>query len=149
MSRKLIFVCVCTVILAALAAPAMADPGRGANVLCYIWANNPTSAIGVPYTPSTVYSYNAVGRASGNKVTRTAVGTYTVSCRGVGGGALFAGSGSWGPGGHVQVTAYGGDANYCKVVSWVTGGADFSVTVRCFNPAGALSDSRFDLLFVW
>jgi hypothetical protein len=137
-------------IIAVLAQPGTTDPGRGSDVQCYVWANNPSSAIGTPYTPSTVYSYNAVGKASANTVTRTAVGTYTTTCRGVGGGALFAGSGSWGPGGHVQVTAYGGeDADQCKVVSWVTGGADFSASVRCYNHAGALSDNRFDLLFVW
>ncbi len=96
------------------------------------------------------YSYNSLARSAGISVTRTAVGTYTVTCKAVGGGALFAGSGSWGAGGHVQVTAYGGeDADQCKVVSWTTGGADFSASVRCFNHAGAASDNRFDLLFVW
>ena len=53
-------------------------------------------------------------------------------------------------GGHVQVTAYGTeDADYCKVGSWSTGGADFSATVRCYNHQGVPSDNRFDLLFVW
>lgn len=136
-------------LVAVLSQPAQTDPGRGSAILGYIWANDGGSAIGVPYTPSSIYSYNAVGRAAANSVTRTATGTYSVKFRGLGGGPLFAGSGSWGPGGHVQVTAYGGDADYCKVVSWVTGGADFTVTVRCYNPAGALSDNQFDLLWVW
>jgi len=150
MSRKLIFVCLFAMLLVGGALPSLADPGRGANVLCYIWANQASSAIGVAYTPSTTYSYNAVGKANANSATRTAVGSYTVTCKGVGGGALFAGSGSWGAGGHVQVTAYGSeDADYCKVSNWTTGGADFSAAVRCYNSAGALSDSRFDLLFVW
>lgn len=146
MRRVFILSCLLALSLGSLAA---ADPGRGANVLCYVWANNSAPAIGVPYVPSGVYSYNAVGRSAANTVTRTAAGTYTVTCKGVGGGALFAGSGSWGPGGHVQVTAYGGNANHCKVISWGTGGADFSAGVACFNPAGARSDSQFDLLFVW
>ena len=150
MSRKILVACAFALILVGVAAPSIADPGRGANVQCYIWANNATSAIGAAYTPSNVYSYNAVGKATANSVTRTAVGTYTVTCKGVGGGALFAGATSWGPGGHVQVTAYGSeDADYCKVQSWTTGGADFSATVRCYNHAGAASDSRFDLLFLW
>lgn len=150
MSRKLVVVGLFALILGAVAVPSMADPGRGANVLCYIWNNNASSAIGTPFVPSSVYSYNAVGRASANTVTRTATGTYTVTCKGVGGGALFSGATSWGPGGHVQVTAYGSeDADYCKVQSWTTGGADFSATVRCYNHTGAASDSRFDLLFVW
>ncbi len=151
MTKRLVAVCSWFALAVAICAlPAAADPGRGSNVLCYVWANNATSAIGAAYSPSAVYSYNAVGRSAANSVTRTAVGTYTVTCKGVGGGALFGGSGSWGPGGHVQVTAYGGeDADQCKVASWVTGGADFSATVRCFNHAGAASDNRFDLLFVW
>src|SRR5262245_11824838 len=88
-------------LIAILAQPATTDPGRGAGVQCYVWANNSSSGIGAPYTPSTLYSYNAVGRANANTVTRTAVGQYSVTCKGVGGGALFAGSGSWGAGGHV------------------------------------------------
>jgi hypothetical protein len=146
--RKLTAVCVFALVLCASAA--LADPGRGSSVQCYIWANDGSSTIGAPYSPSSTYSYNAVGRASANTVTRTGVGTYVVTCKGVGGGGLFSGSGSWGAGGHVQVTAYGGeDADQCKVVSWTSGGADFSASVRCYNHAGALSDNRFDLLFVW
>jgi hypothetical protein len=148
--RKLMTVCALAILLGAWASVSMADPGRGSSVQCYLWANDPSSAIGVGYTPSAPYSYNAVSRANGNVVTRTAVGVYTVTCRGVGGGALFSGSGSWSFGGHVQVTAYGGeDADQCKIVSWSTGGADFTATVRCYNRIGALSDNRFDLLFIW
>jgi hypothetical protein len=144
--RKLTAVCVFALVLCASAA--MADPGRGSSVQCYVWANDQTAA--GPYSPSSLYSYNAVGRASANVITRSGVGIYTVTCKGVGGGGLFSGSGSWGAGGHVQVTAYGGeDADQCKVVSWTTGGADFSASVRCYNHAGALSDNRFDLVFIW
>ena len=150
MSRKVFAACVFAVVLGVLAAPSMADPGRGADVLCYVWSNQASPAIGVAFNPSIPYAFNAVGRSQGISVTRTAVGVYTVTCRGVGGGALFAGGGSWGPGGHVQVTAYGAeDADHCKVQSWTTGGADFSATVRCYNHAGAPSDNRFDLLFLW
>lgn len=147
--KKMMTACVFALVLGAFASAAMADPGRGSSVQCYIWANDPSSAIGVAYVPSTPYSYNAVSRANGNTVTRTAVGTYSVTCRGVGGGALFGGA-TWGPGGHVQVTAYGGeDADQCKVVNWATGGQDFTANVRCYNRIGALSDNRFDLLFIW
>lgn len=148
--KKLMTACTFAILLGAWASTAMADPGRGSSVQCYVWANDATAAIGTPYVPSAPYSYNAVSRANGNTVTRTGTGTYTVTCRGVGGGALFGGSGSWGPGGHVQVTAYGGeDADQCKIASWATGGADFTASVRCYNRAGALSDNRFDLLFIW
>lgn len=150
MSKKLVLACSILLLALAWAGPATADPGRGSTVLCYVWANNSTATIGAPYVPSTFYSYNAVGKSSANTVTRTGVGIYTVTCKGVGGGALFAGATSWGPGGHVQVTGYGSeDADYCKVSSWSTGGADFTVGVRCYNSSGALSDNRFDLLFVW
>jgi hypothetical protein len=178
MNRKLAVACGVALLLGLWTSPATADPGRGTTVLCYLWANNATSAINVPYSPSAIYSYNAVARADQNFVTRTGVGQYTVTCKGVGGanpaaatavadeqelsrstnavareaeGAIVnPAAGSWGPGGHVQVTAYGAeDADQCKVQSWVTGGKDFSVTVRCYNHAGALSDNRFDLLFLW
>jgi hypothetical protein len=56
----------------------------------------------------------------------------------------------WGVGGNPQVTAYGDeDADYCKVASWNTGGADLAAVVRCYNSAGALSDNRFTFLFTW
>jgi hypothetical protein len=128
--------------VAALSAPAMAEPARGSNVLCYVWANIPSSAIGVPYKPSSVYSFNAAVKTNVNTVTRTAVGTYSATCKGVGGA-------NWGPGGHVQVTAYGGDSNYCKIQNWATGGADFTGSVRCYTHQGVAADTRFDLLFVW
>jgi hypothetical protein len=83
----------------AWATPSLADPGRGATTLCYLWANNPSPAIGVPYEPSPTYSFNAQNRAGGISVTRTATGTYSVKCTGVGGGI------PWGAAGHVQVSA--------------------------------------------
>ena len=146
--KRLTTICVLAIVLGCWASASMADPGRGSSVQCYVWANDPSNP--GPYTPSTPYSYNAVGRSAANTISRTAVGTYVVTCKGVGGGALFSGSGSWGAGGHVQVTAYGGeDADHCKVVNWATGGADFVANVRCYNRTGALSDNRFDLLFIW
>ena len=166
---------------AAWALPAHADPGRAPSILCYVWANNATPSLNVAYSPSATYSYNFYGRDAANSVTRTATGTYTVRCKGVGGGnvagapatvevgdekaqlstdekAALEAEGeekvdkvnSWGPGGHVQVTAYGSeDADQCKVVSWSTGGADFTATVKCYNYKGKAADSRFDLLFLW
>jgi hypothetical protein len=149
MRRTLIIFCVLTLACVVWAWPALANPGRGVYTLCYVWANFASPDIGVPYTPSAIYSYNMVGGADANLVTRTATGTYTVTCRGVGGGALFGGSGTWGAGGHVQVTAYGTNPNHCKVNFWSTGGADFQASVSCYAPGGALVDTLFDLLFVW
>jgi hypothetical protein len=121
---------------------AQADPGRGSNTMCYVWANNATSAINIPYTPSTTYSYNAAVRAGGNSVTRTGTGSYRVKCNGVGGGS------QWGAGGHVQVTSYGGGSAHCKVGNWGTGVADFTVNVRCYI-GNTLTNSQFDMLFAW
>jgi hypothetical protein len=149
MYRILAALCILSLVCAVQISPALADPGRGANVLCYVWAHSPSPTIGVPYTPSPTYSYNTVGRANANSVTKTSTGNYTVTCGGIGGGALFTGSGSWGAGGHVQVTAYGSTPNYCKVNFWSTGGANFSASVSCYNPNGVRVDNQFDLLFIW
>jgi hypothetical protein len=132
------------------ATPSLADPGRGANVMCYLWANNASPTINAPYEPSATYSFNAQNRAGGISVTKTATGTYSVKCTGVGGGS------AWGAGGHVQVSAYGNGINtFCHVGSWSTGSADFTANVDCFGAGGgggggpAPKDSQFDLLFVW
>jgi hypothetical protein len=134
----------------AWATPSHADAGRGAATLCYLWADQPSPALNEPYTPDPVYSFNAQNGADGNSVTKIATGTYLVKCTGVGGGS------PWGPGGHVQVSAYGDGLNtFCHVGSWSTGVADFTATVDCFGKGGgtgggpAPADSSFDLLFVW
>ena len=170
MSRRFVIALTVVGAMVALAHPAAADPPRGSTVMCYVWAHNATSEIGTPYTPSPTYSYNAVSRDAGNTVTRTATGRYTVTCKGVGGGTLpgvtatqeeaaaAAAAGddkadkasTWGAGGHVQVTAYGlADADHCKIGLWTTGGADFTVTIGCFDHAGNPADQQFDMLFVW
>ena len=131
--------------------PSLADPGRGAAVLCYVWANNASPAVNTAYEPDTRFSFNAQNRAAGIKVAKTATGTYTVTCTGVGGG----GSSTWGYGGHVQVSSYGSSNTFCHVQEWATSAPDFSATVVCFGPGGgggggpALHDSQFTLLFVW
>lgn len=132
---------------AASTTPSHADPGRGVATQCYLWANNASPPLNVPYEPSPTYSFNSQNRAGGISVTRTGTGIYSVKCTGVGGGS------PWGSGGHVQVSAYGFSNNgSCHVVSWGTGGPDFTATVNCFGgggTGGVLKDSQFDLLFVW
>jgi hypothetical protein len=148
---KAILVALCLFSLGCLVgvAPSQADPGRGAVILCYVWANNRSTSIGSPYTPSSFYSYNLQTRSQGNSVTRINTGVYLVTCKGVGGGAVE-GGGPWGPGGHVEVSAYGDrNPDTCHVGSWATGGLDFTASVDCFSPSGSPDDSRFDLLFVW
>ena len=98
-----------------------------------MWANNSSATIGVPYTPSPTYQYNASGAS--NTITRTAVGTYTIR---------FPGFGSKGT---ALVTAYGMPAGHpddrCKLTNWVTSGVDTLVSVRCFSRTGVLVDSMF------
>ena len=132
------------------ATPALADPGRGATVLCYVWANDASPTPNVPYTPSSFYSFNTQDRATGNSVTKHSTGVYSVTCTGVGGDR------AWGEGGHVQVSSYGDGNNVsCHVGSWSTGGPDFTASVNCFGSGGGTGggpqprDSQFVLLFVW
>ena len=132
------------------ATPSLADAGRGAATLCYLWADQPSPPLNTPYTPDPTYSFNAKNGSDGISVTEIATGSYLVTCTGVGGGT------AWGAGGHVQVSAYGDGINtFCHVGSWGTGFANFTASVDCFGKGGgggggpAPADSRFDLLFVW
>jgi hypothetical protein len=131
-------------VLGTWASTAAAGAGHSATTQCYVWANNATPVIGTPYTPSTIYSFNANGDAATyNWITRTGAGTYTVTCKGAGGGGWAS------AGGHVQVTAYGGTDSYCKVQNWGSSGSDFNANVKCYTSAGAATNSMFDLSFVW
>jgi|HubBroStandDraft_2_1064218.scaffolds.fasta_scaffold377692_2 hypothetical protein len=48
------------------ATPALANGGRAAAPLCYLWANNPSPALNTPYQPSPDYSFNAVDGPTGS-----------------------------------------------------------------------------------
>lgn len=109
----------------------MNNPGNPAHGNGYAWADNPTSA---SYTPSTMYSFNSSGGPI--SITRSGVGMYAVRFSGLGGGSS---------GGNVQVTAYGPDADACKVVSWSFAPADFIANVRCFRSGGGPVDTRYSI----
>lgn len=93
-------------------------------------------------TNCTVFSsYNSSG--GNTSVTRHGTGHYTVS---------FAGLGTWCSlpaiclaDGVVQVTAYGDDSRYCKLMGWSTRNpsAEGTATVTCHAANGAASDSNF------
>jgi hypothetical protein len=143
MIKKLLAVTIVTA-LGTWASTVAAAPGHSASTQCYVWANNAAPVIGTPYTPSTMYSFNASGdAASYNMINRTGTGTYAVTCKGVGGAGWAS------AGGHVQVTAYGGTDSYCKVQNWSSSGTDFTANVKCYSSAGAAVNSQFDLSFVW
>jgi hypothetical protein len=125
----------CALALAPCAWASSAHAALTANIVCYLWADQPTSA---SYTPSTTYSFNRTGGP--NKVTRSGPGSYTVTC-----GKVPSLSGP--RGGHVQVTAYGSANTLCNVTGW--GGTPLQAGVQCRSlVGGALTDSLFDFLFV-
>jgi hypothetical protein len=133
MKRTILAVCPFALALCAWIPSAHAT--STANIVCYLWADQPSAA---SYTPSTTYSFNRPGGA--NKVTRSGPGSYTVTC-----GKVTSLSGP--RGGHIQVSAYGGSANACNVVFW--GGTPLSANVQCRSlVTGAPTDSFFDFLFV-
>jgi hypothetical protein len=132
------------------ATPSLAEPSRGAAILCYLWADQEAHALNMPYVPSTTFSFNAVSQAAGNSVTHVGTGRYAVKCAGVGGGPAFSGGG-----GHVQVSSYGPINTFCHVEDWDTGTPDFFANVVCFGKGGGVGggpapeDSKFVLMFVW
>jgi hypothetical protein len=82
-----------------------------------------------------IYQWNSTG-ATNSVVYDAGGGGYYVRLPGQGGGV----------GGSIQVTAYG-SANSCKVASWYESDGDVYAHVRCFTPAGSLTDSMFTLTF--
>ncbi len=92
------------------------------RVAAYAWANDAAKA---NYTPIEKWAYKAWGPPI--TATRSATGTYAMTFPG-----LVFGSGD------VQVTAYQSNAT-CSVENW----AGSTVDVRCYDPAGALVDSRY------
>jgi hypothetical protein len=101
--------------------------GPNGNPTAYAWADQPTAA---SYAPASAYQFP--GWAS-STITRAGTGDY-----------MFKTPVNLGDG-NVQVTAYGGGSEYCKVVNWndVDG-----VRVHCYTAAGAPVDTFFDVSFV-
>lgn len=102
----------------------------------FAWANDARQA---NYTPSEAYSYNSSGGPI--SIRRRSAGTYQVSFAGLGGNGTA--------GGNVQVTAYGGGSEQCKVVNWNSGQADFIVNVRCLDVRGGPVDTQFSIQVMW
>jgi hypothetical protein len=108
----------------------------GDNVMAtaYAWANSPSSA---SYTPVLQYQRSTTLSHSGTvTITRAGVGSYDVFLP-------FQNEGL--DGGHVQVTAYGGGTNRCQVGFWGSAAGGRSAHVYCFNNAGVLADSFYDI----
>ena len=103
------------------------DPGRVGVVRGYAWMNLPTSDGAL----TTGYVYNS----SGGNVMSNHLGTgiYSVTFEGLNIGY-----------GHVQVTSYGGGSVTCKVTSWTFSTAH----VRCYDAAGTLANSSFNIAMI-
>ena len=114
---------------------AVVDRGRSGRRYGLTWADQPTNPIYV----TTNNGYSRTSTAGAISISRTAVGSYTVRL----GGQARTGASSE----TVLVTAYGSTA-FCKASQWANNGADMLVTVVCFDPAGALVDSRFDVFLI-
>jgi len=100
----------------------------------YVWANQPSAAINVPYTPSLTYQWNSAG--GDVSITHTGTGSYSV---------LFPNQNFFG--GTVEVTAYGAGTDYCKVQNWGPASGGQQVNVRCFTTNGTPWDTLFTAKF--
>lgn len=101
--------------------------------LFFVWADD-AGAEG-PYQPDPAYAYDASGGTV--SVLRDDVGVYRVTFPGLD-ELTVEGDG------HLQVTAYGTDADTCRCV----GTSGEVMNVSCFDTAGSPADSLFSALFV-
>lgn len=104
----------------------------------YVWACKSASA---SYDPADECGYSFNSADGSIQITRSGAGKYAVTFEDLGSADVVGG-------GHVQVTSYGNAVTWCKVGAWANV-SDVSVTVRCYDAAGALTDSQFDLQFIW
>lgn len=98
----------------------------------FVWAQQATGT----FTASPSYSRSSSGLA--NTITQTGVGSYRVDFPGIGNET----------GGNVQVTAYGGGSERCKVNFWQSSGTTLQAFVSCFSSAGAPANTLFTASYV-
>jgi hypothetical protein len=94
-------------------------------VRAYAWNSSPSADANLTHNG---YTYNRSGRAV--TVTHDSTGIYTIN---------FAGLNL--NGGNIVVSGYGSDASWCKVGGW----GSSSVSVYCFDAAGAAVDSYWTI----
>ncbi|HET9953653.1 MAG TPA: hypothetical protein VFQ61_04075, partial [Polyangiaceae bacterium] len=100
----------------------------------FVWSQSPYGS----YVADSSYSYNSSssnlgGTGVDNTITQLSTGTYSVEFPGLGTET----------GGNVQVTAYGGSSERCKVGSWNSNGSALTAIVYCHDTSGALVDTQF------
>lgn len=106
------------------------NPGYSAGALGYVWSYQTGYSAYAWTTLTGAYQFNSLGGAN------AVLGGYTLR---------FPGLAS--QGGHVQVTAYGGSPNRCKVVNWYPSGGDAMVGVTCHDAAGVPTPTLFTATF--
>lgn len=99
----------------------------------YAWANDSSSS---SYSPFPTYSYDSTGTVGCGTGTNTA-GRYSAGRYFIRHSAMTATNSA------AQVTAYGTDSKYCKVVSWVASGNGVEVGTQCYASDGTVSDSLY------
>jgi hypothetical protein len=100
----------------------------------YVYAEKPLAA---SYAPWSDYRFNSTDIT--NLVKRNGTGDYTVSMPGLG----------VAPAGHVKVTAFGTDANNCKVGNtWQENAGERRINVRCFTAAGDPANTPYTVTYV-
>lgn len=112
--------------------------GSLATPSAYLWANDPGTE---SYTPDERFQFNASGEL--NTITRTDVGTYTVTLPGQGAES-----------GNIQVTAMaathqdGVIGTSCAVRRWEIPDGNKQIEVNCFDATGTRVDSGFGLMYL-
>jgi hypothetical protein len=94
----------------------------------WMWAQDGHPTIGEDVTADPQYAYNSEGGTITYE--RTSVGDYRVTFPG------------WGIIGHSMVTAYSSPGIHCQNDGWSGG----SVSVACYDSAGAAADAQFNVL---
>jgi hypothetical protein len=97
----------------------------------WAWASRPSTS---SYNATWSWAYTSSG--GDVEIERYGVGRYGVTFEG-----LDSQRGS------AQVSAYGDNANRCKVGSWATAGAGVRVNVNCHNTGGSPADSMFTVYY--
>lgn len=104
-------------------------PGSAA---AFVWASSSTGT----YPAVSTYSYNSSGGT--NIINWLTTGQYRVDFPGL--GSVI--------GGDVQVTAYGGGSERCKVSYWTPSGSTLQVYINCYTATGAPTNTLFTANYV-
>jgi len=115
------------------------NQATGVGTFAYLWANQTSPPLDVPYTPSNSYRYDSTGVTP--QVWRQSVGVYMMTI-----GAVDAHYPLTHHDGVYQVTAYGTAAVRCEVHG-ENDEMPTPIAVFCTDHAGTLVDSRFSVTY--